>query len=247
MSGLAEFNRRLRHEWLEPFCRHPARQYPEQGYVESSASKLDPLDAKDFLCAVDEGLVEHRNGVFTAPCSKVKEQIFWSGSKSVSPRPITLWIEPIITIAGLARLHKRFGWPQRQLGMQSKTWAFDLVGYSCDLNHEMLVCEVKKSWTEIQMLHKFMEEHGSSPAEALTDMKGAERNAVKKVLGLRQSNAQTLWLLGPSGKSKVFSVNRGLDGQITLEARDERALHYSEQMLNHTLQLTEIAEGKSDN
>jgi hypothetical protein len=40
-----------------------------------------------------------------------------------------VWIEPVVTIAAMARLHFEFGWPISCLGMQSKTWAFDLMGY----------------------------------------------------------------------------------------------------------------------
>src|SRR5262245_22970384 len=123
MTDLAEFTRRLRQDWLPAFCK--PRHYSEEGFAESSIGGLDPADARDFLTALDHGLVEHKDGVFTAPCSKAKEQIFWEyGPKLVSPRPINLWIEPIITIAGLARLCGEFGWPRSQLGMQSKTWAF---------------------------------------------------------------------------------------------------------------------------
>ena len=84
-------------------------------------------------------------GFFLAPLSKAREQIFWTGSKNVDPRPLTLWIEPIITIGALAKLHVLYGWPAEKLGTQSKTWAFDLVGYGANKNDELLACEVKKS------------------------------------------------------------------------------------------------------
>ncbi|KGK42813.1 hypothetical protein LH51_04300 [Nitrincola sp. A-D6] len=180
------FRERLLAEWLEPFCERHG--YATTGFIWESVDKLDPADAKDFLAAVDEGLVVHDSGVFRAPCSKATEQIFWQGLKTTSPRKITLWIEPVITMAGLFRLHSKYGWPRSQLGMQSKTWAFDVVAYAQDQDQELLACEVKKSWREIEKLISLMSIHKASPPERIAGVSGAERNALKKVIGCaRQS------------------------------------------------------------
>jgi hypothetical protein len=40
---------------------------------------------------------------------------------------MTLWVEPIITIGALSRLHFEFGWPAAMLGMQTDDYAFDFV------------------------------------------------------------------------------------------------------------------------
>src|SRR5690606_30736031 len=122
------FKDRLIDEWLAPFCERHG--YAMGGFVGASVEKLDPIDASDFLSAIDEGLVVHDRGIFRAPCSKATEQIFWQGDKKSSPRRISLWLEPIITMAGLFRLYAKYGWPKSQLGMQSRTWAFDLVAYT---------------------------------------------------------------------------------------------------------------------
>lgn len=58
--------------------------------------------------AVDYGLVQHRDGTFLAPHSSAKEQIFWQCVQSSVPRKVTLSLEPIISIAGLMRLHRDF-------------------------------------------------------------------------------------------------------------------------------------------
>jgi hypothetical protein len=85
-------------------------------------------DAQDFLRAIDHKVVTvESGGRFRVPQSKSHEVIFWEHSTLVSPRPKTLRLESIITIAAVARLHLDFGWPIESLGMQSEDWAFDFT------------------------------------------------------------------------------------------------------------------------
>lgn len=107
MSAIDEFKHRLHREWLEPFC--VKRGYLTDGFVSSSIEKLSEADARDFMNAIDQGLVMYQHGALTATCSKAKEDIFWEGLKSVSPRKIILWFEPLFTMAGLWRMQQRFG------------------------------------------------------------------------------------------------------------------------------------------
>lgn len=227
MSALDAFKMRMAREFLEPFCNSPHRNLAAEGFVTSSMEKLDPRDAADFLSAVDEKLVSHANGFFTAPCSKAKEQIFWTGLKSKSPTRLTLWLEPIIAMAGLMRLHRDHGWPVSLLGMQSKTWAFDLVGYAENRKNEVLACEIKKTVREVDVLIDFMRNQGSDPVEMLSNMKGGERNAFKKVLALRETRASTFWALGPGGFGRIFHVEYGDSGEVRLSTTDERVLGYA--------------------
>lgn len=226
MSALETFKTRMGREFLEPFCNSPHRNLSTEGFVASSIDKLDPRDAADFLAAIDEKLVSHADGFFFAPCSKAKEQIFWTGSKSTSPTRLTLWLEPIITMAGLLRLYRDYGWPLSSLGMQSRTWAFDLVGYAANREDEVLACEVKKTVREIDALIDFMRHQGSEHSRMLSEMKGGERNAFKKVLALRESRAPRFWALGPGGFGYVFNVEYGTAGEVFLKAADESALTY---------------------
>ena len=66
------------------------------------------------------------------PQSKTHEVIFWEHSTLITPRPITLWLEPVITIAAVARLHLDYGWPVDCLGMQSEDSAFDVMAFKPD-------------------------------------------------------------------------------------------------------------------
>ncbi|MCF7532284.1 hypothetical protein [Pseudomonas petrae] len=130
------------------FCDH--REYAYGGFVASALDKLSEVDARDFIDAVDSGLVTHQAGAFEAACSNAKKYLFWEGATSVSPRRLTLWLEPVITIAGLRRLHHRYGWPHA-------SYAFDFVGYQADQKTELAVCEAKPTQRAVQ----------SSPVQAI--------------------------------------------------------------------------------
>ena len=222
MDAVDEFKRRLQQDWLVPFCQ--ARGYSREGFDGKAVHMLGPADAADFLEAVDKGLVSHQDGIFSSAQSKAKEQIFWQGARDSVPRKVTLWIEPIITIAGLMRLHRDFLWPANQLGLQSKTWAFDLVAYDVGLGDESLVCEVKKTEREVDTLLKFMEQHINTSPEAELELKGPEQNAFKKVLGLRESASTVFWALGPNRYGYVFNVVRNQANSVSLQSTTESAL-----------------------
>lgn len=224
MSALNEFKNRLSNEWLIPFCSE--RGFSHEGFDGKSIDNLSLADAQDFMHAIDSGLVIHDKGIFTSGCSKANEQIFGEGARSSVPRKVTLWLEPIITIAGLMRLHRDFGWDAKRLGMQSHTWAFDLVGYKEDLTTEILVCEVKKTEREVDNLLELMEMHASTSAEAESEFTGTERNALKKVLALRQSKCSLFWALGPNHYGQVFKVQRGDADSLRLHQTSELALSF---------------------
>lgn len=179
------------------------------------------------MLAVDSGLVSESNGFFVAPRSAAKEQMFWEGIKTVRPRPITLWIEPIITIGALARLNKEYGWPVENLGTQSKTWAFDLICYEAVSDKELVACEVKKDMKELEKLLNFMSAHCSSGPDDVEPENAVERNAYRKVQGIRRSWPHLFWALGPGGKGQVYRIHReGHSQQFSLFPTNEESLRY---------------------
>jgi hypothetical protein len=222
VETINKFASRLTPEWLIPFCQ--ARSYTHDGFDEQGIKRLSPTDASDFMEAVDTGLVSHQNGTFSAPLSKAKEQIFWQGPRDSVPRKVTLWLEPIITIAALRRLQRDFLWPMNQLGLQSKTWAFDLVAYSDDLITESLTCEVKKTEREVDALIECMIRHLNTPLDAAVEFKGSERNAFMKILALRKSACSVFWVLGPGRYGYIFNVVHEENGEISLQVATESAL-----------------------
>ena len=139
MNAQHEFWRRLNEEWLPAFCNDPNRCYSTEAFNVGSKIVTE-LDARDFLRAMDHKVVSFDSGGrFRMPQSKTHEVIFWEHSTLVTPRPITLWLEPVITIAAVARLHLDYGWPIECLGMQSEDSAFDVTAFkSDDLKNEYI-------------------------------------------------------------------------------------------------------------
>ena len=207
-NSVIEFENRLISEWLPDFCNAPHRQFSMEGYDNKNISKLSEHDAFWFMRAIDLNIVSQSDGFFIAPLSKAKEQIFWTGHQSSGLMPITLWLEPVITIGGLAKLHCIYEWPIDKLGAQSKTWAFDLVGYGDDPEQEILACEVKKSEKEIDDLLMLMNKYSNSPPLEEIPAKGKERNAYKKIIGIRRTWPSIFWALGPNNYEKSFAIER---------------------------------------
>lgn len=223
-SALTIFRQQLYDIWLPNFCNAPERGYGVDGFKDSSIDKLTEHDAYWFLRAIELEIVTEELGFFTAPLSKAKEQIFWQGLKSKVPRPVTLWIEPVITIGALAILHQQYGWPINRLGAQSITWAFDMVGYGKNREDEVLACEVKKTVSEIDTLIKLMQLY-SNQCDLDVVPAGKERNAFKKVIGIRRAWPPVFWALGPNNYSLVYKVVRTTDDNFILEEADKTVLN----------------------
>lgn len=71
-----------------------------------------------------------------------------------------------------------------------------------------------------------MNKHRGTRKEALDDCKAAERNALKKVIALRESSSHTFWALGPDNYGYVFAVTRDPNGEVILTPTTESALYF---------------------
>ena len=182
--------------------------------------------------AIDKRLVEHEAGVFLSPMSMAKEQIFWTGSKAVEPRPLSLWLEPVITIGALAFLHEKFSWPETNLGLQSKRrWSFDLVGYTNDLEREPLLCEVKKTDAEIEVLIEYMRCYCTRAPDSTEPSNKIRQNAYRKVQDIRIAWPEYVWVLGPAGKGAVFQIDRTDETELfEMTSVDESCLGFKSLM-----------------
>jgi hypothetical protein len=136
-----------------------------------------------------------------------------------------MWIEPIITIAAIARLHLDYGWPVECLGMQSVAWSFDLMAFRpSDYANEYTAGEAKATSKE---LGKFLAHLNDCCAEGEHDCSAAKlgrRNAHKKWLGLNRCRAPIFWALGPGSDSRVFNVTHRDDIPIALNQTSEEKL-----------------------
>lgn len=225
-TSLQTFQDRVLNDLLPTFCNDPSRAWGPDGF-KADWHKISEVDATDFLRGIDGGLVTHEHrGLYKAPRSKASEQFFWSGAKNKTPRPITVWVEPIITVAVLARLHFDLGWPRELLGTQSKDWAFDVTTYlSNDSDCEHIACEVKKTTADIDRLVALMKRFGKNPI-AHQPVVSKERNAFRKLQALRQRRPPLFWAVGPGGSSCAFRMGYSEEGVVSFQNISIHTLSY---------------------
>jgi hypothetical protein len=210
------FRNLLEQTLIPGYCSINSRGMNSSGF-RASRTPLSTIDMADFLRGWDAQLLPHDgNGRYRAPRGGASEVFFWEGLKANTPRTFTLWIEPIITLAVLARMHLDFAWPKTLIGNQLKgNWAFDVVGYKSESDPSILIaCEVKKSRKEIDALISHMQCFGRQASLSGEQLKGAEKNAFKKVKALRECNPSIFWAVGPERYEKAFSVQYGEGGVI---------------------------------
>lgn len=227
-TSTMEFEQLLYDELIPEYCSNPERNCQPAGFRAESI-RISEEDAQYFLIARKKGLIlSVGSGRYRAPASNVTELFFWEGRKAASPRPFTLWLEPVITFAGLARLHLDHGWPIEKLGTQSIDWAFDIVAYAADPVREHIAGEVKKASRELDELILMMKAYGSKPSAADPGKADKRRNAFKKVEGLRARQAPIFWALGPMGDSRVYEASYSEGGAVALNLTNANTLKFPE-------------------
>ena len=222
MNDRYRFEERMRGEWLTAYCSDPGRRYDPTGFDPSSLRVSDD-DARDCARAIDDGIVRDLGGGrYRAARSSGYEVLFWEGHKKKSPRRITAWLEPVITLAALARLHFRHGWPKECLGAQSTDWAFDVIGYRAPGDEQpILLGEIKKSSKEVRVLRDDLLAltGGGLPATR-------SKNSVKKWSALLATRPELLWLVGPGDEQYIYVPAYSSAG-ATLHVAQARALDHS--------------------
>ncbi|RYH31539.1 MAG: hypothetical protein EON54_21265 [Alcaligenaceae bacterium] len=219
---LEKFRHRVLEEWLPEYCADPARQYSPEGFRLHSL-RLSAMDARDCMRAIDGGVVElTAPGRFKARRGTATEPLFWEGARKTTPRPITFWLEPAITFAALARLHFDYGWPVDLLANQPRTWAFDLAAHNrASPNSYRILGEIKKSESEAERLVQDLKRAGSaSTTETILP------NSARKWDALVRLRPSLLWIVGPSGFSKVYRCDFSELSTVRLEESGMDALRY---------------------
>jgi len=228
---LVEFRDRLLREWLPTFCNDPKRRYDPVLFRAETIDKVAPEDARDFMRALDHGVVvDSGGGRYRAALSNAFEQLFWNLEKPPKPVPTTLWIEPIVTIAALARLHLDLGWPCQSLGSQSEeSWAFDLfVVKPASPERYYIAGEVKKNNREVDHMVAWMLDSCADSNFVVAAAKGPRLNAHKKWLGLKQHRPPFFWAIGPGKYYRLFTVEYSEAGAVSMTEIDDHApLKYS--------------------
>jgi len=225
-TALEVFQDRILNHFLPTFCNDPSRAWGTGGFKEDW-HRISEVDAADFLRGIDSCLLEHKGrGLYRASRGSASEQFFWSGSKKKIPRPVTLWAEPIITVAVLARLHFDLGWPKELLGTQPKGWAFDLATYlSSNSDKEHIACEIKKSSGEIDVLLEILDRFASNDRR---EPFRKELNAFRKLQALKSRQIPLFWAVGPGGLNCAFRIEYPNDGSVHFQKIEIAELKYSE-------------------
>jgi len=228
MGGSREAFEALLYDILLPaFCSDPRRGCEIKGFDRASI-KVSEYDAALFLKAWEHNLVTPiRPGLYRTSAGRAGEQFFWEGQRGPGVRRFTLWLEPIITIGSLARLHFEFGWPKHLIGTQSFDGAFDVLAFLPGSDDEFIAGEVKKTVREAELLLDLMFAFGRDPT-APEPRVGKERNAYKKIAALRARKAPIFWLVGPDGYSCVLKVTYSEDGSVHFEQGSLETLQFRE-------------------
>ena len=143
-TRLSEFENVLESILIPAWVNESDRDMKASSYRGSNIP-LSEYDAAEFMRAWKAGMLSHHErGRFQFRQNGSIEQFFWSGRKDVSPRPFSLWLEPVIQVGALARLHIDHGWPEDLIGTQSFDGAFDVIAFRSERNQEVIAGEVKK-------------------------------------------------------------------------------------------------------
>lgn len=228
---LEEFTRRLLTDWLPNFCNDQQRKFSVEGFKAESI-KVSAYDAYDFIRALDHNIItDTGGGRYRMPQSKAFEQIFWEHERTIFPRPLTLWLEPVITIAAIARLHLDYGWPIEYIGTQSVKGEFDVIAFQpTDIVNEYIAGEVKKTSKEVDKLLTHMIEIGSNGSLKNNDVLDSRKNAHRKCLGLLRCKAPYFLAIGPDKDNRLFKINYD-EYIITFEKAAIDNLHWNNNWL----------------
>ena len=112
-------------------------------------------------------------------------------------------------------------WVRNRRPMLSTSWAIQ-----ADQITELVVCETRPTQRVVDRLIGLIQKHGATPKEDFKHFRPGERNALKKVIALRESASHTLWVPGPNDDGFVFAVARDKAGSVVLTPTGDSALHF---------------------
>ncbi|MCW3784197.1 hypothetical protein [Defluviimonas salinarum] len=161
-------------------------------------------------------LQELPDGDFLTPRRGAKESLYWHGSSSQRPTPVSVPIEVVISLGAIGRLIDEFGWPPDCLGSQNGKWGFDVTGYAQGSDRILLQCEVKTRPGEIDRMCAYVVArlHGLDTTGLATASQRA--NWDKKIDELLAKPPKVLWALGPGGYGRVYRVTESQAGDLRL-------------------------------
>lgn len=231
MSEMIKFDLLIQ-ELLKEFCDGSNQTLSVEGFRDTS-SQIALRDKESFVRAIRAGLINrHRGRQYRAAQSCASESFFWSGRKGLSPRPVTISVEPIISVATLSCLHFSLGWPASHLGTQSSKWGFDLCAYEAPsppttpaTSPLIIACEIKKSRKELEDLIDLMAKFGAGHSLSLKPV-AREKNASKKIDEILIERPRFFWAVGPDRLSYAFTVRYGTGREVHFDQVPEEQLRF---------------------
>ena len=146
--------------------------------------------------------------------------IFWEHSKRISPRPVGLHLEGILSAAMATRLHFEYGWPAEQLGFEYPPGAripgrraFDLA--ALNLSDDLaLAGEAKNSRDDLDYLFDVM--HRCSQMGEHQHPRGdPSQNGHNKWMGLLRCRPRIFFTYGPGEDWDIFEMTYGAEGTLS--------------------------------
>ena len=180
--------------------------------------------AADALRAVDEGLVEIRDGrEIVWPHCGARPLLIDQGERKSTPRRISVRVEDVLTLAALYELVERRGWPRDHVWLEPKIgrgWPLDLaVRQGPGPAAQMVIAAEAKS--SDALANKLVTEVRECGARGEHD-EGAcgKRNSHRKYRALVAESPCVFLVLSPTCR-RAYSVRKGTRaGELELVERD---------------------------
>lgn len=225
--GDSDAERELRHrvltEYLPAWCA--VKDGRDASAFNPDWSFLTPGLARWFLTAIDEQVVEIRDGSAALPDSSRTH--FFGNDKPLFYR------EGVLEVAAAGMLVHRFGWSPEDLRFQSPwPWAFDLLAYASSGDSKDVAIAGEAKWKQIDALSCLTGlEACCARGRHAKDGCSESLNHHRKYEGLLEYRPPVLWIIGPDAFSDtpdlVFRVRDAGGGIVHLEPADAGALAVS--------------------
>jgi len=184
-------------------------------------SFLTPGMAQWFARAVDEGVVEIKDGWPTLPDGRHTYLFEKGGGRA------RVYREGFLEVAAAGLLARRYGWSPERLKFQSAAlgrsgaWTFDLLAYA-DGAQDGVAIAADAKWRQrdaIKLVHT-LEVCGRRGDHDEADC-DARKDDHRKYVGLVEFRPRLLWVIGPDafadkGPDLVFTVEIQSEGRVRL-------------------------------
>ena len=215
-----EARRRVLTDYFPSWCA--VKKARDASAFDPDWSFLTPGLAHWFLTAIDEQLVDVRNGSPTLPGASRTH--FFGNDKPLFYR------EGVLEVAAVGMLVCRFGWSPEELRFQSPwPWAFDVLAYAGSGDSRSVAIAGEAKWKQADAIKVFRGietccERGRHTQDECTE----SINHHRKYEGLLEYRPRVLWVIGPNTFSDapdlVFRVREAAGDTVQLEVVDATAL-----------------------